>query len=325
MAALILPAPKLPVATRAWSVPDGAKPAGRPSFVKRPSRFIAVDVSVAGSAIQTMPGFDDRQWAPEGQPFVFGSAVIGRTYNWAVEREIIFHPDEFPDSGKAILRQYVEERTYRLGARPQKEGDPKPHLIWHEGPRVIVELLSLRDFLKRLFYVGYKDRGLIIGCGLPWVLSRLAADWDDVTKGPNAGAWQLSLWTYPDRVTGEEHPSAGWKPLVILKRVTPDVVFTEFTSCRGDERGKGSRYKGQFFDPTNHLNGLTGRRWTLAEALPTFTGETLDRDNASGAIDPVAIDQYRNRLRATVSLTQTLIRLFDDLHPISRGSRGHAT
>jgi hypothetical protein len=170
MAALILSPPTLPVATRAWSVPDGAKPAGRPSFVKRPSRFIALDVSVAGSAIQTMPGFDDARWAPEGQPFVFGSAVIGRTYNWAIEREIIFHPDELPESGQVILRQYVDERTYRRGARPQKEGDPEPDLIWRDERHITVELSSLSDFLKRLFYVGSKDRGLIIAWGLPWVL-----------------------------------------------------------------------------------------------------------------------------------------------------------
>jgi hypothetical protein len=125
-------------------------------------------------------------------------------------------------------------------------------------------------------------------------------------------------------VTGEEHPSAGWRPKVFLKRVTPDVIFTEFDSCRGAAGEAGSRYKGQFLDPANLLNGLTGRRWTLAEALPTFIGETLDRDGASGAIDGVAIDQCRKRLRATVLLTRTLIKLFDDLHPVSRGSRGYA-
>jgi len=324
MAALTLPPPTLPVATRAWSVPDGAKPVGRPSFVKRPSRFIALDVSVAGSAIQTMPGFDDARWAPEGQPFVVGNAVIGRTYNWAIEREIIFYPDELPESGKAVLRQYVDEHTYRRGARPQTESDPEPDLIWRDEHRITVELLSLNKFLKRLYYVGYKDRGLFIAYALPWVLSRLATEWDEVVKGPNAGAWQLTLWTYRDPVTGEERPSAGWRPLVILKRVTPDVVFTEFSSCRGDKGEKGSRYKGQFFDPTNQLNGLTGRHWTLAEALRTFNGETLDDRGGSPVLDSVAIDQCRKRLRATVSLTQTLIKLFDDLHPVSRGSRGYA-
>jgi hypothetical protein len=259
-----------------------------------------------------------------GPALRIGNAVIGRTHNWPIKREIIFYPDEFPESGQAILRQYVDERTYRRGARPQKEGDPEPDLIWRDEHRITVELLSLSEFLKLLFYVGYKDRGLIIAYGLPWVLSRLAADWDDVTKGPNAGAWQLSLWTYSDPVTGDKHPSAGWKPLVILKRVTPDVVFMEFTSCRGAKGEKGSRYKGQFFDPTNHLNGLTGRRWTFAEALPMFTGETLDHDDGSGVIDPLAIDQCRKRLRATVLLAKTLIKLFDDLHPVSRGRRGHA-
>ena len=73
-------------------------------------------------------------------------------------------------------------------------------------------------------------------------------------------------------------------------------MFTEFTSCRGDKGEEGPRYKGQFLDPANLLNGLTGRRWTLAEALPTFNGQTLDRDDVTGSIDPVAIDRCPHAL-----------------------------
>jgi hypothetical protein len=168
-----------------------------------------------------MPGWDGERRAWEGQALLFGCAVIGRTRDWRVEREVIFYPDDLPESGLAPLRQYVEERTHRRGARPQKEGDGEPDLIWRDEPRVVVELLSLSRFVKLFYRLAYKERALVIGFNLASHLARLAAFWREVKKGRNLGGWHLDLWTYRDPATGEERPNAGWRPGIIIKCEAP--------------------------------------------------------------------------------------------------------
>jgi hypothetical protein len=92
---------------------------------------------------------------------------------------------------------------------------------------------------------------------------------------------------------------------------------------RADDEGtKGSRYRGEFLDPSNPLRALTGHHWTLAEALPAFTGEVLDKRVDHGRITSEYIDSCRADARATVSLAETLLELFDRLHPVSRGVGG---
>jgi hypothetical protein len=288
-------------------------------------KFIALDTECVAPATALMPGFDGERWAWEGQALLFGCAVIGRTHDWRIEREVIFHPDDLPESALAVLRQYVEEHTYRRGARPRKEGDAKPDLIWrNERPRVVVQLVPLSHFLKLFFGIAYRDRAVVIGFNLAFALSRLAALWGAVKKGDNVGGWKLTLWTYRDPATGEARPSAGWRPNIILKRAAPNVTFIEFNGRRADSEGaKGSRYRGEFLDLSNLAHALTGRHWTLAEALAAFTGEVLESQPDNGHVTCDAIKHCRDRLRATVSLAGALLELFDRLHPVSRGAGGH--
>jgi hypothetical protein len=326
-----LPIAKLPVATRAWCIRDPRKPQNETIAPKsarkpvlRPAKFIALVVESSGSPTASMPGFKGKRWTSEGQALLFGRAVIGQTSDWQVEREVLFYADDLPASGLAILRQYVEDRTYRRGARPRKEGDVEPDLIWRDERSVVVELLPRTRFLKLFYRIAYEDRGLVVGYNLAFALTRLATRWRQVKKGRNVGAWHLDLWTFRDPVTGEERPSAGWRPAVIIKRKAPDVVFIEFTSRRADREGaKGSRYRGEFLDLSNFARPLTGRHWTLPEALSVFAGEVLDKDTAHGRITPEAIDYRRAEVRAIVSLGGRLIGLLDILHPVSRGAGGH--
>jgi hypothetical protein len=272
-----------------------------------------------------MPGFDGERWEPAAQELLFGCAMIGRTAAWRVDRELIFYPDDLSDTAVATLRKYVEERTWRRGARPRKEEDAEPELIWRQeallgvpvnGRSIKVQLLPLSEFLKLFYCIAYEDRALVIAYNLPRVLTRLASDWHEVKKGKNVGAWKLVLWTYPDPNTGKRRPSAGWRPRIILKRVTPDVTFTEFAERRW------SRYRGELFDLANLANTLTGRHWTFADALSAFTGETVEKNRDYGQITPDQIDYCRRDVHATVQLADKLVSLFDRLHPISRGRPG---
>jgi hypothetical protein len=330
----VTPAPaKLPVATRAWCVRDPRKPRDEPTAPKsarrwkpapRPARFIGFDTECVALATASMPGFEGERWAWEGQALLFGCAVIGRTSDWRIEREVIFYPDELPEIGLAVLRQYVEERTYRRGAPPRKEGDAEPDRIWRNERRIVVELVPLSRFIKLFYRVAYKDRALVIGFDLAFHFARLAALWREVKKGRYLGGWHLDLWTYRDPATGEERPSAGWRPGVILKRTAPDVVFIEFTGRRRESEGaEGSRYRGEFLDLSNLAHALTGRHWTLGGALAAFTGEVLDEQVESGLITPASVDHCRAKVRATVSFAETLLELFDRLHPVSRDAGSH--
>jgi hypothetical protein len=136
-----------------------------------------------------------------------------------------------------------------------------------------------------------------------------------VKKGKYVGAWKLVLWTFRDPNTGKQRPSAGWRPRIILKRVTPDVTFITFAERRA------SRYRGEFLDLANLAHALTGRHWTLADALSTFTGETVERHRHYGRMTPDQIDYCRRDVNATVQLAGRLVSLFDR-HPVSRSRPG---
>jgi hypothetical protein len=322
---------KLPIATRAWCQRDQVRTAQKslPSTTdeakpRRPTRFVVLGTGCIGPATQTMPGFTGERWAWEGQGLLFGWAATGRTHDWRIRREIIFYPDDLPESGVTLLRQFIEERTYRLGAPARNEGDAEPDLVWRDQRDIAVKLLPLSQFLKLFYRIAYNDRSLVIGDGLPFVLSRLAAEWHETIKGKNIGAWRLTLWTYGDAATGEQRAHV-YRPFVDIKHVNPDVNFIEFSVARSDKEGeKAPRYRGEFLDVSNLAHALTGRHWTLAEACKTFTGELLDANSENGRITPEAIIACRTEVRATVTLAATLLGLFDRLHPVSRGrQRGH--
>jgi hypothetical protein len=251
--------------------------------------------------------------------------MIGRTRDWHIDREVIFYPDDLPEAGVAVLRQYVAQRTHQCGARPLNRDGAEPYLIWCDqarlgtpvnGRSVKVELLPLSQFLKLFYRIAYEDRALVIGYNLPFDLARLASSWYEVKKGENAGGWKLVLWTFRHPSTGKQLPSAGWRPCIILKRVAQNVTFIGFSGRRG------SRYGGEFLDLSNLAHALTNRHWTLAEALSAFTGEVIDKDVEHGRITPEYIEYCRRDVQATVSLAKALIDLFDSLHPVSRRRLG---
>jgi hypothetical protein len=326
----------LPVATRAWCVRDPQKPSASSRVDKpkrwkpapRPSKYIVIHAECATSATASMEGFGGESWARAGQALLFGSAFIGRTSDWRIDREVIFYPDDLPESGVAALRDYVQQRTWSRGAGPRKEGDPKPDLIWRDearlgtpinGHSIKVTVLPLSEFLTLFYCVGHEDRSLIVGYDLPRQLTRLASGWHEIKKTANVGGWNLDLWTYQDPKTGEQRPSAGWRPRIVLKRVAPNVTFIEFTGRRA------SRYRGELLDLSNLAHVLTNRHWTLADALKTFTDVVIDKHVEHGRITSDRVDHCRREAYSIGRLAETLVDLFDRLHPVSRRRGGTAS
>ena len=248
----------LPVATRAWCRRDPRSPTGKPTAASKPRRwkppprprkFIAFGTECAASATASMSGFENECWAPSGQALLFGCAVIGRTVDWRIDREVIFYPDDLPEHGITALRRYISERTHICGAAPRNDGGAAPYRIWRDeaklgtpinGRSIKVGLLPLLQLLKLFYRVAYDDRALIIGHNLPFGLARLASDWHEVKKGKNVGAWKLDLWTFQDPNTGKQRPSAGWRPGIILKRVTPASPSSHSLAAAGLAIGANS-------------------------------------------------------------------------------------
>jgi hypothetical protein len=308
MAALTPPPVTLPVGTRGWCIRDsqksgagatGSKPArgGKPN--PRPSHCIFLETECVTTATASMSGFDAKEWAPEGQAPLFGCAVIARTLDWRIEREVIFYPDDLPEFGLAVLRKYVEHHSYRRGALPRRASDAVPDLIWRDERRVIVELLPLSKFLKLFYYISYKKQSLVIGWDLAFHLTRFAKPgfWREVKKRKHVGAWHVDLWTYRDGSTGTERPSS-YRPGIIINSKAPEVVFIEFSSRRPEDEDDtiDTRHRGEFLDPANLLNALTGRHWTLPEALDTFIGTTIVANAEHGLITTNSIEHCRRQI-----------------------------
>ena len=323
----------LPVATRAWCVRDPQKQLASSSAPRsrrwksppRPEKFIALHTECVTASTASMPGFEGERRAAAGQSLLIGSAIIGRTSDGRIDRELIFYPDDLPEIGVARLRQYIAERTYACGAPPQENGEAQPYRIWRKearlgtpinGRSVKVQLLPLSEFLKLFYRIACEDRAMVIGYNIPRLLTRLASDWREIKKGKHIGGWRLYLWTYRDPNTGKRLPSAGWRPSIICKRIAPDVIFTEFAGRRG------SRYRGEFPDLANLARTLTGRRWALGEALSAFIGEVIDERRDCGRIALDDIAHCRRVAHGIVGLAKALIGLFDRLHPVSRGCPG---
>lgn len=183
------------------------------------------------------------------------------------------------------------------------------------GRSIEVQLLRLSEFLTLFYCVAYEDRALVVGYDLPRELTRLASDWREIKRARTSGAGTCPV-DLPGRESGERKPSAGWRPRLILKRVTPNVTFIEFTGHRI------SRYRGEFLDLSNLAQALTGRHWPLVEALKTFAGEEIE-EHADGSITPDSIGSVRHHVHAIVSLAKALVGHFDCLHPVSRRRGGH--
>jgi hypothetical protein len=89
----------------AWCLRDQGKSADEPTAPKgvwrrppplRPLRFIALVTKCVALATASILGFEGERWAWEGQALLIGCAVLGRTYDWRIDHEVLFYPDDLP-------------------------------------------------------------------------------------------------------------------------------------------------------------------------------------------------------------------------------------
>jgi hypothetical protein len=201
---------------------------------KRPSRFIAFDTEAATDRTRLMPGFDGARWGWQTQALLFAAARTGWCKGMRVTDEIIFYPDDLPDYGVALIREYIDNNTVALAGNERR---------WRDEPSVSVHLMTLSQFMKAVFYdIAYRKRGLVIGFNLPFDFGRLAWNWGPSKSKRSAGGWSLTLWTYFDKQRGQTLRDK-FKPNLTIKKAGPRLNFISFGSTREDKNGRSDKSK----------------------------------------------------------------------------------
>ena len=288
------PPTPLPIAVRAYPWPEKKKPD------KRPRKLWRVPVA--------MFVFDTETRTDATQRLTFGS------YRF-IERgecteEGLFHADDLPLKEWKVLERYAA--THR------------PDIPWARPPRI--RLLTLRQFLARLFLAAYKGRCLVVGFNLPFDLSRIAHDFLPA-RGPFAGGFSLGLWTYLDK-TDREHPNP-YRPRVGIKQIDSKRALKGFTARNDPDRsdripegsstGKPERgyiFRGHFLDLRTLAFALTDRGYSLESACKAFNVEHGKQKIARhGSVTEQYIDYNRRDVLATSELAAKLLEEYGK-HPI---------
>lgn len=122
--------------------------------------------------------FDTETTTDPAQRLLFGSYRFME--NGICTEEGLFHGPDLSTGQLKTLRQYA--------ARNHADTTNREPL----------RLITLDEFLDKLFKAAYKGRSLVVGFNLPFDLSRLAFN---VTPARRefGGGFSLGLWTYTDK------------------------------------------------------------------------------------------------------------------------------
>ena len=250
--------------------------------------------------------FDTETRTDTAQALTFGSY---RYYEHGkCLEEGLFYADDLSRVDRTKLETYVQQHPAgtdrRIGVRE-------------------LRLLSRRDFLEKLYDVGYDGRGLIVGFNLPFDLSRLAVDFGNAKDKRFAGGFSLVLWDWVDK-NGTRRINK-YRPRIAIKHIDSKRALKGFTGTldadpvdlipEGSPTGepqKGEKVRGHFLDLRTLAFVLTDRGHSLASACKTFGVEqeklTVERH---GVITPEYIDYNRRDVEATAALAYKLLQEYD--------------
>jgi hypothetical protein len=250
--------------------------------------------------------FDTETRTDTAQALTFGSY---RYYEHGrCLEEGLFYGDDLPRVDRTKLETYVQQHPAgtdrRLGVRE-------------------LRLLSRRQFLEKLYDVGYDGRGLIVGFNLPFDLSRLAVDFGNAKDKRFAGGFSLVLWDWVDG-TGKRRINKH-RPRIAIKHIDSKRALKGFTGTfdadpddlipEGSETGEPEdkyKFRGHFLDLRTLAFVLTDRGHSLASACKAFGVEqeklAVERH---GVITPEYIDYNRRDVEATAALAYKLLQEYD--------------
>jgi hypothetical protein len=181
--------------------------------------------------------------------------------------EGLFYPDDLPAKDRRVLKQYATTHV----ADTVQEGVQR------------LQLLTLREFVDKLYRAAYKAHSLLVGFNIPFDLSRVACDFT-AARGRFAGGFALELWSYLDK-KGHEHPNPH-RPRICIKHIDSKRALKGFTGSHNPDRTdlipEGSRtgepepgykFRGHFLDLRTLAFALTDRGFSLETACEAFSVE----------------------------------------------------
>jgi len=234
------------------------------------------------------------------QALTFGSYRFFRAGRCLEEG--LFYPDDLPAKDRLVLQEYVATHM----ADTVQEGVRR------------LQLLTLREFVDKLFRATYKAHALLVGFNLPFDLSRVACDFT-TARGRFAGGFALELWSYIDK-KGREHPNPH-RPRICIKHIDSKRALKGFTGCHnpdrtdlipeGSQTGEpepGYTFRGHFLDLRTLAFALTDRGFSLETACEAFGVEHGKTHAAQhGVVTEEYIDYNRRDVLATSELAIKLL------------------
>jgi hypothetical protein len=253
--------------------------------------------------------FDTETRTDATQRLLFGSyrfIVSGRCLE-----EGLIHPDDLSEDELSTIKGYVAKN------RADTVADGDPNLL----------LLTVPEFLDRLFRAAYKGRCVLVGFNLPFDLARVARGHKQA-RGRYAGGFALELWSYTDEAGNEQHNT--YRPRIVIKHIDSKRALKGFTSRKdpdevdripeGSETGKPEKnynFRGHFLDLRTLAFALTDRGYTLKAACRAFGVEHGKTDVPEhGVLTEEYIDYNRRDVLATAELAAKLLEEYSK-HPIA--------
>jgi hypothetical protein len=288
---------------------------GGPAYkpLPRPRRFILIADPPAGSPLALV-------------------ALCGATRDWRVTQEILVHPEDASADDIALLERWVSKRTKKI-MLPARNGAMTEVLTWLDEGNVHVSFDSLADFRKRFIRHAYQWCNLVISYDPPRALAAFATRWDAIEKGRLVKGWALEILPPAETKAADTPASAAARsgdspgacrkrskrrgPSVFVKILPGGAQIIELRDCGktgGTEGEAASYHRGQFLSLARLAYALSAEERSFESALAAFTGELFDPGNGP-------VDHHRRRARASLSLAETLVGIFD-LLPVSRGRVG---
>jgi len=225
--------------------------------------------------------------------------------------EALFFGNDLPEKDRKLLDRYVTSESSKA-----ERGTPQ------------LKLLTLRQFLGRLFRAAYKGRCLVVAFNSPFDLSRIAHDFTDARKR-FAGGFSLGIWPDP-RVTDRELRNL-YRPRIAIKHIDSKRALIGFTAREepdevdlipeGSTTGELEEdyiFRGHFLDLHTLAFALTDRNYSLEMACEAF-GVAHKKQHVvrHGVVTNQYIDYNRRDVLATSELAIKLLEEYDR-HPISK-------
>jgi hypothetical protein len=226
--------------------------------------------------------------------------------------EALFYGNDLPEKDWRLLGKYVASEASKAG-----RGTPQ------------LKLLTLRQFLGRLFRAAYKGRCLVVAFNHPFDLSRIAHDFTNARKR-YAGGFSLGIW--PDPRTTDRELRHRFRPRIAIKHIDSKRALIGFTAREepdevdripeGSTTGKFQKdyvFHGHFLDLHTLAFALTDRNYSLeAACAPDAFDVAHEKKHVTqhGIVTEKYIDYNRRDVLATSELAIKLLEEYDK-HPIS--------